>query len=194
MVDYARGQASDLTDIEWREADAMALPFDDGAFGAVVCQFGFMFVPDKAAALREARRVLKDGAHLIFSVWDRIEENPHHVIGAAVIESLFPGDAEMKYRIPYEMYDVASLRELLKQGGFEEASIGKKRVPIGAVSARTLATGQVRGTPRSLLLEKRGVSLDDVIERVTAALAKAGGADPYRGSAQAIVVEARARG
>jgi SAM-dependent methyltransferase len=194
MLDYARAHASGIAGIEWREADAMRLPFEDGAFGAVVCQFGFMFVPDKPAAFREARRALKDGGLLIFSVWDRIEENRHHVVGSAVMESLFPGDPEMKFRLPYEMYDLAALRDLLKQAGFEETLIETKRVPIDGVSARSIATGQIRGTPRSLLLEKRGMSLDDVIERVTAALAKEGGADPYRGSAQAIVVEARAKG
>ncbi len=53
----------------------MQLPFPDGAFDAVVCQFGVMFFPDKARALSEAHRVLRPGGVLIFNVWDRIEEN-----------------------------------------------------------------------------------------------------------------------
>src|SRR3954470_11497730 len=61
--------------VEWRQADAMQLPFEDGAFDAVVCQFGVMFFPDKAKAFAEARRVLLPGGLLMFSVWDRIEEN-----------------------------------------------------------------------------------------------------------------------
>ena len=61
--------------VEWRQADAMPLPFPDGAFDAVVCQFGVMFFPDKARALSEARRVLRPGGRFIFNVWDRIEEN-----------------------------------------------------------------------------------------------------------------------
>src|SRR5947209_11521630 len=42
----------------WQEADAMNLPFPDGGFDLVACQFGVMFVPDKPAAFREVRRVL----------------------------------------------------------------------------------------------------------------------------------------
>ncbi len=61
--------------VEWRQADAMQLPFPDGSFDAVVCQFGVMFFPEKSKAFSEARRVLKQGGVFIFNVWDRIEEN-----------------------------------------------------------------------------------------------------------------------
>ncbi|PYK93144.1 MAG: hypothetical protein DME40_04000 [Verrucomicrobia bacterium] len=48
----------------WLEADACDLPFHDRKFDVVVCQFGTMFVPDKALAAREAYRVLKrDGVN-----------------------------------------------------------------------------------------------------------------------------------
>lgn len=191
MLDYARGKLSDRKDIEWREADAAHLPFGDGEFGAVVCAFGVMFVPDKQAAFREARRVLKEGGVLLFNVWDRIEENPHAAINAQVVEGLFPDDEEMRFRIPYEMHNSTSLQQLLAEAGFREVQIEKKRFPVDRVSARTVAIGQIRGTPRSLLIEKRGVPLDEVVEKVTAALASIGGADPYHGSAQAVVVEAR---
>lgn len=191
MLDYARAKLSESRDIEWREADAVKLPFGDGEFGAVVCAFGVMFVPDKQAAFREARRVLKEGGILLFNVWDRIEENPHHAINAQIVEGLFPGDEEMRFRIPYEMHNPRLLEQLLAEAGFRGVQIEKRQLPVDRVSARTLATGQIRGTPRSLLIEKRGVPLDEVIDKVTAALARAGGADPYRGVAQAIVVEAR---
>jgi hypothetical protein len=85
------------------------------------------------------------------------------------------------------------LRGLLAQAQFEDVKIEHTQVPISGASARTIATGQIRGTPRSLLIEKRGVPLDDVIEKVTAALTRIGGADPYRGVAKSIVVEARRR-
>lgn len=192
MLDYARGKAGAAAAVEFREADACQLPFADGAFGTVVCAFGFMFVPDPPAALREARRVLKDGGTLLFSVWDAIEENAHGAINAQVVESLFPGDDTMRFRTPYEMHSFALLRQLCEDARLRVTGMEKKRLVLGAVSARTIAIGQIRGTPRSQMIEKRGVSLDAVIDQVAAALAKAGGADPYRGYAQAIVVEARA--
>ena len=76
--------------VEWRQADAMQLPFEDGAFDAVVCQFGVMFFPDKAKAFAEARRVLRAGGLLMFSVWDRIEENEFADTVTAALASLFP--------------------------------------------------------------------------------------------------------
>ena len=194
MLDYARTKLIDCPGIEWRAADAARLPFQAGEFSAVVCAFGVMFVPDKRAVFREVRRVLKSGGTILFNVWDRIEENPAAVINAEIVEGLFPGDAEVRFRTPYEMHDPASLRQLLLEAGFRDERIEKKRVQVDGVSARTIALGQIRGSPRSLLIEKRGASLDDVVEKVAAALARAGGADPWRGPANAVVVEARAGG
>ena len=193
MLDFARRKLHEPAGVEWREADACKLPFADGEFGAVVCAFGVMFVPDRQAAFREARRVLKDGGTFLFNVWDRVEELPHAGANAAAIESFFPGEPEMILTIPYDMYDPGLLRGLLAGAALEEVRIEKKRLPGGGVSARTLATGQVRGTPRSAMIEKRGVSLDAVIDKATEELARIGGADPYRSHAQAVVVEACAR-
>jgi SAM-dependent methyltransferase len=192
MLDYGRGKLRDREGIEWREADAVKLPFGDAEFGAVVCAFGVMFVPDKKAAFSEARRVLKEGGVFLFNVWDRIEENPCAAAYAEVVEGLFPGDEEARYRVPFEMHDAGLLRRLLAGAGFQEARLEKKRIEIDRVSARSVATGQIRGTPRSLLIEKRGVALDDVVEKVCAALEKISAPESFRAWAQAIVVEARA--
>jgi len=136
--------------------------------------------------------MLGPGGIFLFNVWDRIEENPCAAKNAQIVEGLFPGDPELRFRTPFEMHDLALLRRLLAGARFGETRIEKKRIQIDRVSARSVATGQIRGTPRSLLIEKRGVSLDDVINKVTAALALMGGADPLRAPANAIMVEARA--
>lgn len=191
ILDYARGKLGGQNGVEWREADALKLPFEDGSFGAVVCGFGFMFVPDRQAVLKEARRVLVDGGILLFNVWDRIEANPHAAVNAAVVEAMFPDDAELRFRLPYDMGDHGFLRQLLAAARFRETLIETKRIPIQGADPRAIATGQIRGTPRSALIEKRGVSLDLVIGEVADALAEAGG-DPYSGYGQAVVVQAQA--
>ena len=48
-------------DLEWRQGDACAMPFDDQTFDVVLSQMALMFVPDRTAALREMGRVVKQG-------------------------------------------------------------------------------------------------------------------------------------
>jgi ubiquinone/menaquinone biosynthesis C-methylase UbiE len=70
MLAFAQSKFSANEDLEWQEADAGALPFDDGLFDAVICQFGLMFVPDKESVMRECYRILSSGGVFLFSVWD----------------------------------------------------------------------------------------------------------------------------
>jgi hypothetical protein len=97
----------------------------------------------------------------------------------------------MRFRTPYEMHDPRVLRQLLAGAGLREHRIETRRYPIQGADPRAIATGQIRGTPRAALIEKRGVSLDLVVDKATEALTSAGG-NPYSGYAQAVVVEARA--
>ena len=192
MLEYAKAKRG-ASGIEWREADACKLPFGDAQFGAMVCAFGFMFVPDRKAAFAEARRVLREGGTLLFNVWDQVEENPHTLTSSQVFEELFPGDPEMQFaRITHGMYAPALLRELLAGAHFKEVRIEPRRMEVVCPDARTIATGMIRGTPRVSLIGQRGKKVEDVIEHAAAALAKLGGAAPFRSHAQAIVVEARA--
>ena len=191
MVDYARAKYATLPGIEWREADAMQLPFDDASFGAVACAFGAMFMPDKVAFFREARRVLRPGGTFIFSVWDRLEENSQDRVATAVIQSLFPDDADVSFMTPFTMHDTAKVRAQLGEAGFGEVEVENVRIELDRVSARTVAVGMRRGTPRGAMLARKGASLDEVADRITAALTAAGGADPYRGHGSAFLITAR---
>ncbi|NGM88135.1 class I SAM-dependent methyltransferase [Parapusillimonas sp. SGNA-6] len=55
--------------IEFREADAEALPFPDATFDAVVSTFGVMFTPDQDAAASEMLRVCRPGGKIGLANW-----------------------------------------------------------------------------------------------------------------------------
>jgi len=186
MLDFASAKLADVAGIEFREADAMNLPFGDREFAVVVCGLGLMFVPDKKRALAEMRRVTKAGGCIAISTWDRVEENTYSKVYADTIESLFPDDPEMRFRLPWELHDEKVLRDLLTGAGYNDIEIVKQRLPVGG-DPRTIATGQVRGTPRGLLLEKKGMSMEDAIERVTTAI------ENMREPGYATVIVTRAR-
>jgi len=191
MLEYARRKVGGS--IEWRKADATALPFADASFGAAVCAFGIMFVPDKKAALREARRVLRKGGVLLFNVWDGLENNPQGRPAEEVLTRRFPDDPAMKAgSLPYQFNDRALIGAMLEDAHFDQVRMEAVRLQCSAPSARDFATGQLRGTPRGALIEQSGAPLEPVIDELARGLAAVGGEAPFRYSAQALVVEARA--
>lgn len=79
MLAVARAAAArERLTIEWREGNAEKLPFCDGAFDLVLCQFALMFVGDKAAALSEMRRVIPGSGRVLISVWQGLDRHPFY--------------------------------------------------------------------------------------------------------------------
>jgi ubiquinone/menaquinone biosynthesis C-methylase UbiE len=191
MLDYARTKLATLKNVDWRQADIAALPFPDASFASVVCQFGLMFVPDKQAAFREARRVLSKGGLFAFNVWDSIDANPFAHIQHETLAKLFPADPP-QFFTPFSFHDHEVLRQLLTTHDFGNVHLETVTLEARSESAKDLATGFIQGTPLSAAIQERGASFDPIIEAVAEALAQHGGAAPFRSTLQAVVVTARA--
>src|SRR4030095_3377211 len=120
MMAHGRREVPADPALEWRQADATALPFPDRTFDAVVCQFGLMFFPDKALAAREAFRVLTSGGVYLFNVWDAFEHNPIADITHRTVIELFPADPPQFYATPYGFSQPEPIVALLTQAGFAQ--------------------------------------------------------------------------
>ena len=160
MVDYAASRQPPDPRIEWRAADALALPFADASFDLVCCQFGAMFFPDRTAGYREARRVLKPGGHFLFSVWDRIEANVFADDVTNALAELFPDDPpRFLARTPHGYHDTGLIRRELEDAGFSGVAIETRAERSRAASPRVPAVAYCQGTPLRNEIEARDAAM-----------------------------------
>jgi ubiquinone/menaquinone biosynthesis C-methylase UbiE len=190
MFEFAKPKFKGGENVRWQQADAAALPFPNGAFDAVVCQFGLMFVPEKAVAVQECYRVLRKGGVFLFNVWDSFAANPFAEIAHTTIASFFDRDPPKFYEIPFSMHDSKLVRDLLRDAGFEQIGSFSETKPCRARSARDFATGLVRGNPVGTEAEARGVNPEDLIEAIAKRISERFGAAPVESTMRAIVWEA----
>ena len=115
--------------IEWREGNAVRLDLPDDAFDLVLCQQGLQFFPDRAASVREMRRVLQDGGRVVISVWQALQRHP-------VYEALFEatarhlGAAVSTVDVSFSLWDSEDLRRLLNDAGFERIVITPRSLEV----------------------------------------------------------------
>ncbi|MEX2163270.1 MAG: class I SAM-dependent methyltransferase [Sulfuricaulis sp.] len=190
MLDQASAVGTKRT-VEWRQADAMQLPFADGTFDAVVCQFGVMFFPEKSQAFSEALRVLNPGGVFIFSVWDRIAENEFADTVTNALESFFPQDPpRFLARTPHGYHDHRIIERDLANGGFRatpriDTLAARSRAP----SPRDPAIAYCQGTPLRNEIEARDAArLGEATDIAAEAIAKRFGRGVVDGKIQAHIV------
>jgi SAM-dependent methyltransferase len=191
MLGVARRRLGAKPALAWQVADAQALPFPDAHFGAWVCQFGWMFFPDKPRAAREALRVLHADGQLLLNVWGVQRENPIARIAHETLARLFPEDPPDFYRVPFGFHDTDALCALLEAAGFAHPRAERVDCEARAPSAEHAAIGLVRGNPVIAQLAARGADVEAVVAAVARALRTELGAGELRAPMRAHVVAAR---
>lgn len=191
MLDVAATRVSSDR-VTFRECDALDLPFDDSSFDLVVGQFGIMFYPDKVRGDAEARRVLRDGGHLLMAIWDEIERNALSDLAHRTMQSQFPNNPPMFLkRGPFSYHDPAWIERDLEEAGFSDISIETVELTSRSSSAEDAARGLCYGSPMRVELEEYGGdALDSVFAEVALGARKFEGPDGFAAPMSAHIVTA----
>jgi SAM-dependent methyltransferase len=194
MLDKAKSATKSRRPIDWRQSDAMQLPFPNGSFDAIACQFGVMFFPEKHKAFSEAHRVLQPGGTFIFNTWDRIEENE---LAATVMHAMarhFPDNpAAFFARVPHGYYATETIARDLAAGGFTRApEIATLTLRARAASAHDAAIAFCQGSPlRNEIEERAPGGIDAATEAAAAAIVERFGSGPIDAKMQAHIITMR---
>jgi SAM-dependent methyltransferase len=165
MLEIASGKFGSDEDVEFVLADAMALPFDDSEFDAIVCQFGVMFFPDKPNSFKEAARVLTSGGRYIFNTWGPMSANPYSRISHETVSEFFPVDPPGFYKAPFAYGDPVEVRNDLNAAGWDDVEHETVHLNKPVTDPHAFAKAMIFGTPTiDLLRERGGVDPDEIVD------------------------------
>ncbi|HTK02690.1 MAG TPA: class I SAM-dependent methyltransferase [Bordetella sp.] len=193
MLDRAIERQGADKRIAWQQADALDLPFPDGSFDVVYCQFGVMFFTDRVAAYREALRVLKPGGYFFFNAWDRLEMNDFARTVTDVVNAMFVLDPpRFLPRTPHGYHDIKRIEADLHTACFSDVRIETMAQVSTAPSPRHPAIAYCQGTPLRNEIEARGgTRLEEVTTHAAEGIARTYGKGAVSGKIQAHIVTAR---
>jgi len=164
MLEVAKQQIT-ASNVSWDVVDMTDIPYIDGQYDLIVCQFGLMLVPEKLKALKEMRRVLKEGGRLVFSVWADIYANPVWEISGRVIESFLGANPILQNPGPFSLSAEEDTLSLLEEAGFTAIKSTSVK-QIGQVeSAAMAAMGFIQGLPVFMAISKKDPEMISMIEQ-----------------------------
>jgi SAM-dependent methyltransferase len=144
MLAVARSTAErDGLAIDWHQGGAGDLPFPDEDFDLVLCQMAIQFLPDRAQALAEARRVLKPGGRIALNAWYGLARNPFwDALNRATLEHLGGGMVAQ----PFSLDDPDALVRLLGDTSFEQIEVEPVTIPVRHADPEQFLASQIRGS------------------------------------------------
>jgi ubiquinone/menaquinone biosynthesis C-methylase UbiE len=149
--------------IDWREANAEAIPLPDEVFDVLFCQFGLQFVPDKLKALREMRRVLAPDGRLAINLPGPTPE-VFTIIDNALARHIGPSAAGF-VRAVFSLHDTGEIRNLLDTAVFREIAVREIARTVHAPSAADFLWGYVHSTPLADIVAQASDESRGLLER-----------------------------
>jgi ubiquinone/menaquinone biosynthesis C-methylase UbiE len=172
MLEVARG-VEGAERIEWREADAATMPFEEDSFDVALCHHGLQYFRDRRAALAEMRRVLRPSGRLALSVWRPVAFNPGHAVFADVLERRVGAQAAATRRAPFKLCDRVEIRTLVAEAGYRDITVRLDARVARFPSAEAMIRIMMEGTPLGTAMGEADPSvLQSVITETTQGLSE----------------------
>jgi SAM-dependent methyltransferase len=113
--------------VTFRATSADALDLPDASFDAALCQFGLMFVPEPVDALREMRRVLRDGGRLGVVVWSTLEKVGVFNVTGPLLQPYLPvPDPGQELPTPLRLGEPGLVEAHVAEAGFREVRVERR--------------------------------------------------------------------
>ena len=141
MVERGTARARDIVQLEFVLGDALALPFDDGRFGAATIAFGLGALSDPVAGLRELRRIVRPGGRVVCLEptmpnprwWGRFQHRTARRLAPLAVSVAARRDAYHRLTaLVRNVPDADSLADLMRATGLVD--VRYRRLGLGAVA------------------------------------------------------------
>lgn len=140
--------------VDWRQGNALALPFADQTYDVVLCQQGLQFFPDRQKSLGEMHRVLRTGGRVAVSVWTG--PSPYFVAMREAISRYVSPDAAISGAAAFSLGDAADLRSLVEGAGFRNILIHHVRLTLRLPSPEDFFLQHLSAIPAAELIAAAG--------------------------------------
>ena len=134
-------------DIEWRQGDAAAVPFESSTFDVIVCQAALMFMADPGQALREMARLVKPTGTVAIQVWASRDVQSGFKPFYDVVARHAGPDAVDLISSYWTLGDLALLETLCADAGLTILSSAMRTGAIRLPSIDQYVTTEVESTP-----------------------------------------------
>lgn len=161
MIGAAR--AVSPTTIAWHVADATSLPFPDGAYDAVLCQMGLMFMQDRRAAVAEMRRVTAPGGRVVVNTPGRIQP-PFALMEQALVDHI-SADLGGFVRAVFSMHDPEELAALLRDAGLVDVTAATSTATLNVGAPADFLWQYINLTPMGSVVAHAPAAAQETMER-----------------------------
>jgi ubiquinone/menaquinone biosynthesis C-methylase UbiE len=148
--------------VEWHQASAEVMPLPDDRFDAVLCQMSLQFVPDRARALKEIRRVLAADGRCVLNL-PGPEAPLFEVLAESMARHIAP-DAAGFVRHVFSLNDEGEIRALLEDAGFRQLEVAAEEQDLPLPAPRDFLWQYIGGTPLSSLVRNAGAAANTALE------------------------------